>query len=91
MLLSRHPIFTHLLEDDARHYLNEIGRVLRPGGKAILSIHDQVAEGQKYQGNEARIDMDRDYFKMIALDSGLKAVDIIPDLAGQVAFIFERS
>src|SRR5262245_21439377 len=34
-------LFTHLLEQDARHYLCEVRRVLQPRGTAILSIHDQ--------------------------------------------------
>jgi SAM-dependent methyltransferase len=30
-------LFTHLLADDARHYLSEIRRALRPGGKGLLT------------------------------------------------------
>jgi SAM-dependent methyltransferase len=30
-------VFTHMLAPDVRHYLDEIGRVLRPGGKCLLS------------------------------------------------------
>jgi SAM-dependent methyltransferase len=31
-------VFTHMLPVEARHYLGELARVLRPGGKALLSI-----------------------------------------------------
>lgn len=31
-------LFTHLLPDDARNYLHEIGRVLKPGGLTLNSI-----------------------------------------------------
>lgn len=31
-------LFTHLREAEARHYLQEIRRVLRPGGRALISV-----------------------------------------------------
>jgi SAM-dependent methyltransferase len=31
-------LFTHLVPDDARNYLGEIGRVLKPGGRAMNTI-----------------------------------------------------
>jgi SAM-dependent methyltransferase len=31
-------VLTHLLEDEARHYLEETARVLRPGGRALLTF-----------------------------------------------------
>lgn len=31
-------VFTHLQENEARQYLREIGRVLRPGGRALVSV-----------------------------------------------------
>jgi len=31
-------VFTHMLPAEAAHYLDELGRVLRPGGKALLSV-----------------------------------------------------
>lgn len=30
-------VFTHMLPADVNHYLNEIGRVLKPGGRAMIS------------------------------------------------------
>ena len=31
-------LFTHLTPTDARHYLGELGRVLRPGGRSLLTF-----------------------------------------------------
>jgi SAM-dependent methyltransferase len=31
-------VFTHLLEPDARHYLAEVRRVLKPGGRALITL-----------------------------------------------------
>jgi SAM-dependent methyltransferase len=84
-------LFTHLLEPDARHYLREVRRVLRPRGTAVLSIHDQVAAGVNYAGTEARVDVSPEYFTSMAAEAGLREVDRIPDLAGQVALMFSPS
>jgi len=32
-------VFTHLLPDDATHYVREIARVLRPGGRVLASFY----------------------------------------------------
>lgn len=37
-LVTALSVFTHLKEEDALFYFSEIGRVLRPGGKAILTF-----------------------------------------------------
>jgi SAM-dependent methyltransferase len=84
-------LFTHLLEQDARHYLDEVRRVLRPRGTAILSIHERVPAGVNYAGTEARIDVSPEYFVSMGAEAGLREVDRIPDLAGQVAVIFAPS
>src|SRR5215203_5294845 len=31
-------VFTHVLPAEAAHYLKELGRVIRPGGKMLLSV-----------------------------------------------------
>jgi len=31
-------VFTHLLEPESRHYLSEVRRVLKPGGRALLTV-----------------------------------------------------
>jgi SAM-dependent methyltransferase len=37
-LVIAHSVFTHILEEDAEHYLGEVSRVLRPGGVAMASF-----------------------------------------------------
>ena len=41
-------VLTHLLEDEAEHYLAETARVLEPGGRALATfflLDDDVARG----------------------------------------------
>lgn len=50
-------LFTHLLRDDARHYLEETARVLRPGGTCLLTFFLLTAEAeQRVAAGEARLD-----------------------------------
>ncbi len=65
-------LFTHLLEPDAVHYLEEIRRVLSPRGKAILSVHTQPPPGSLFFGTERRIDIDPSYFIQLAAKAGLR-------------------
>jgi SAM-dependent methyltransferase len=86
-------LFTHLLEPDARHYLDETYRVLALGGTAILSIHGTPPTGSEYSGDEGRIEVRPDYFLSMARDSHLYPV--YPDresfeLCGQRVFILRR-
>jgi SAM-dependent methyltransferase len=80
-------VFTHLLQPDAEHYLCEIARVLRDRGTAVVSIHVEVAPEVTYQGSEARIDVDQEYFCELAWSAGLRCKDVIEDLAGQTTLI----
>jgi SAM-dependent methyltransferase len=84
-------VFTHLLEPDAIHYLQEIGRVLSARGTALLSVHNNVPEGERFYGTETRIDVDPHYFVELASRFGLREHDRIDDLAGQQVFAFQRS
>jgi SAM-dependent methyltransferase len=84
-------LFTHLLEPDSIHYLNEVGRVLSKRGRAALSIHTEVAPGARFSGNEGRVDINPDYFQELAGRAGLRPAEIIPDLGGQRVFVFRRS
>jgi len=63
-------VFSHLLEPDAVHYLHEIRRVLKPGGVALLSTHNNVPPGQRFCGSETRIDIEPTYFVQLAAGSG---------------------
>ena len=82
-------LFTHLFEPDARHYLAEIRRITKPGGQAIISIHDQPKSG-KFSGDEARIDIKGDYFKRMCADAGMPVVEKIGVIYGQTAYLLRR-
>jgi SAM-dependent methyltransferase len=76
-------LFTHLFEPDARHYLSEIARVLKPGGGAILSLHVDVPAGRTYAGTEARVDVDEAYFLSMCRDAGLSSQEVVGLVYGQ--------
>lgn len=80
-------LFTHLLEADARHYLAESARVLRPGGRLILSLHTEPPAGLDYAGDEARIDVRLEYFLELAGAAGLALVEDLGSLCGQHALV----
>jgi SAM-dependent methyltransferase len=82
-------LFTHLLEPDCVHYLAEISRVLGPRGRAIISIHIKPAEGQRFSGDEARIDIDQDYFVQLAKQAGLQLFEVVGLVYGQQVLVFE--
>jgi SAM-dependent methyltransferase len=83
-------LFTHLLEPDAVHYLAEISRVLKPGGQALVSIHSEPPEGQLYAGDEARIDVDEDYFLQLCGNAGLASAERIGLVYGQLVHRLQR-
>jgi SAM-dependent methyltransferase len=82
-------LFTHLLEPDCRHYLLEIRRVMKKGGKAIISIHTQPQFGELYSGDESRIDIARSSFIQLAAQAGLHLAQSLGNLYGQLALLFE--
>jgi SAM-dependent methyltransferase len=45
-------VFTHMLRDDMVHYMAEIARVLRPGGRCLASLYllNEESEGLSRQG-----------------------------------------
>jgi len=81
-------LFTHLLQEDAKNYLREVRRVLAPNGLFLPTIHNTPLPGTSYSGNEARIDIDPDYFVKLAEDAGLRLIQRLGDLCGQEAFLF---
>jgi SAM-dependent methyltransferase len=87
-LIFANSVFTHLLEPDARHYLREIARTLKPGGHALLSIHTKVPDGARFVGTETRIDMTPEYFLELAAEAGLACVRSIEGFCGQSLFVF---
>ncbi len=80
-------VFTHLLENDARHYLREIRRTLVPGGKALLSIHTDPAPGKHFSGTETRIDIRPEYFAKMCADAGLGVFEQLGEVGGQEVFV----
>jgi SAM-dependent methyltransferase len=83
-------LFTHLLEPDAAHYLRETARVLKPAGRAIVSLHIEPAAGFRYSGSEARIDVEPDYFLELATNAGLVLDERLGDLCGQEILVLRR-
>jgi SAM-dependent methyltransferase len=90
-LIIAASLFTHLLEPDAVHYIQEIGRVISARGHAMLSIHTNVPEGQRFIGTETRIDIASAYFIELGAAAGLKLVRELNDLCGQRVCIFGRN
>jgi SAM-dependent methyltransferase len=81
-------VFTHLLQEDAKHYLREVRRSLAPGGTFLPSIHTNTSPGTKYSGKESRIDVDAEYFINLAKDAGMRLVESLGSLCGQETFLF---
>jgi SAM-dependent methyltransferase len=83
-------LFTHLFEPDARHYLSEIRRTLKPGGQAIISIHINPKKGKRFSGDEARIDIDEGHFQKMCGEAGLTVAERIGVIYGQTAYLLRR-
>jgi len=83
-------IFTHLLEPVACRYLKETGRVLKPGGRAVFSLHTKPAPGQVFSGHEGRVDVDQDYFLSLAARAGLSLLEDLGSLCGQETVVLQK-
>ena len=83
-------LFTHLLEPAAVRYLSESARVLKPGGLLVASIHDEVAPGETFRGDEARIDVSREHFQGMAKRVGLELDRDLGLVCGQTTFAFRK-
>jgi SAM-dependent methyltransferase len=84
-------LFTHLFEADARHYLAEIARVLKPGGRALLSLHVDVAPGETWSGTEVRVDVDEAHFLAACAQAGLAHEQAIGAVYGQAVHLLSRA
>ena len=80
-------LFTHLEEAAAKRYLDESRRVLRGGGKLIVSIHIEPNDGTDYQGNESRADVNPVYFAAMASAAGFAVGRRIGDVCGQETWL----
>lgn len=83
-------LFTHLLYEDSMNYLKQIYRCLIPGGVGILSIHNAADLTKPFTGNEARIDIEDNYFISMCQQNGLKIRERLGELCGQEIFIVEK-
>lgn len=83
-------LFTHLFEPDAQHYLNEIYRSLKSGGRALVSIHDEPAGGAMFSGDEVRIDVDRDYFVSMGQRAGMVFEKHLGRVWGQTVLLLAK-
>jgi len=83
-------LFTHLLEPDAVHYLEESARSLRRGGVLVASIHTEPKAGERFSGREDRIDIDPAYFTSMAERAGLRVREDLGLICGQDTLAFTR-
>ena len=83
-------LFTHLLEADAVHYLQESARSLRRGGVLVASIHTEPRPGERFSGREDRIDIEPGYFVAMAGRAGMRVREDLGLICGQDTIAFER-
>lgn len=57
---------------------------------SIISIHIKPAEGTCFSGDEARIDIDQNYFVKMANQSGLRLKEVPGCVYGQPVLVFEK-
>jgi len=87
-------VFTHLLEGDARHYLHEIRRTLRPGRLALITVFlfaktagrqafpfpegDSPIRWLRRQRVQAAVAFEREFFESMIVEAGLTLRSLIP-------------
>lgn len=89
-LAAAHSLFTHLHEPEARHYLAEIARVLKPRGRAVISLHVEPPAGQTYVQSHDRSDVALDYFLGMAAEAGLGLHEHVGVVYGQTVIVLEK-
>src|SRR6478609_2562996 len=90
-LIYAASLFTHLYPDDARAYMREMHRVLKPGGLAMVSFHDRPLAGEPFSGSEHRADYDTSYFAGLLAEAGFEMVEDIGDVCGQHTLVLRKS
>jgi SAM-dependent methyltransferase len=94
-------LFTHLYEEDARHYFQETFRVLKKGGVALFSIHSfedvplffpdaRMDSSMHTMGNENVMLVSKESFADLGGSSGLKIKEAIGRVCGQETIVFEK-
>jgi len=84
-------LFTHLYPEDLNCYIAEMNRVLKPGGLALVSIHDQPKGDEFFSGSEHRADYEVQHFLSLMQIAGFDLVEDIADLCGQRTFLLQKS
>jgi len=65
-------LFTHLTIGEARHYLNELGRVMRPGGSSLLTFFLITPESESaIAGGRAAFDFSHETDGALTIDPRL--------------------
>lgn len=90
-LAAAHSLFTHLHQAEARHYLAEFARVLKPTGRAVISLHTDPPPGQLYVDDHDRSDVDLDHFLGMAAEAGLRLNENVGVIYGQTVLVLARS
>ncbi len=68
-------VFTHMLPKDVDHYVAEIARVLRPGGKCLATFFVLDDESKRTMVNEL-FDFPHDHGEYRTLEPGVQSADI---------------
>jgi SAM-dependent methyltransferase len=89
-LIFAASLFTHLFPEDARYYMRESKRVLKSGGKAVFSIHEEPQPGKEFSGTEVRADYELNYFIRLMRDEGYEFFEDVGELCGQRALVFVK-
>jgi len=76
-------VFTHLVPNSAQQYANEIARVLKPGGRALLSFYVKNDEFRRERAQEQKHSLDFQY------DHG--DYSIVDEKHPELAIAFEES
>jgi len=81
-------LFTHPLEPDCKQYLAQIARILKPGGRAIISINGHPRDGMRFDTREGVTRVDEGYFAELGRDAGLSLVERVGLVYGQAVSVF---